>query len=246
MGQDLCYRHVVGLYLQKVISKYGGGQDKGLKPIGSEDRDSIILSETRAVMLKIYTFFLKINIIYKTGGYIYFETSHQPIQTVTSQPSQPSSDSLINAFNLSSLSSNLNTRISSSNALLRPLLSKFPIFQPSPSEPSHGMPVPTSSHLQGPNITDTGPNGLCLSFYYSIDGLSAHNLQIGIKDLETGMNRSIWKSNDEMEAAWVRGEVVYTYGSNHKVCRSKRIINTCISLTIFSLYLSFGESLIFS
>jgi hypothetical protein len=107
------------------------------------------------------------------------------------------------------------------------------------------MPVPTSSYLQGPNITDTGPNGLCLSFFYSIDGLSANNLQVQIKDLETGMNRSIWLSNDAMEGAWVKGEVVYTYGSNHKVCRSKIQINTCKSLTIFSLCLSFEESLIF-
>jgi hypothetical protein len=62
---------------------------------------------------------------------------------------------------------------------------------------------------------------LCLSFFYSIDGLSVNNLQVEVKDLETGMNRSIWQSNDDMAGAWVKGEAVYTYGSIHKVCRSK-------------------------
>ena len=144
------------------------------------------------------------------GGYIYFETSHQPIPTISSaQLNEPISGS--------NASTSLSTRLSSGNALLRPLLTKFPIFSPSSVEISNELPIPTSSFFQGPNISDTGPNGLCLSFFYSIDGLSADNLQIMLRDVETSSDRQIWQSSEGMEGAWVRGEVAYTYGSVHKV-----------------------------
>ena len=152
-------------------------------------------------------------IITSKGGYIYFETSHQPISTVSSSQT---SDSLSSQNS----STALNTRLSAGNALLRPLLSRFPIFNPGSSDSSTEIPVPTSAFFQGPNISDTGPNGLCLSFFYAIDGLSADNLQIHLRDVETGVDRSIWQSSEGMEGTWVRGEVAYTYGSVHKVSKS--------------------------
>ncbi len=147
------------------------------------------------------------------GGYIYFETSHQPIPSISSAQLTDS----LSSSNTSSSSTSLGTRLSGGNALLRPLLTKFPIFHPSSSESNNELPVPTSAFFQGPNISDTGPNGLCLSFFYAIDGLSADNLQIHLRDVETGSDRAIWQSSEGMEGTWVRGEVAYTYGSVHKV-----------------------------
>ncbi|CAG2108770.1 unnamed protein product [Medioppia subpectinata] len=145
-----------------------------------------------------------------SGGYIYFETSHQPI--ASAGPALLSDTP--NASNTSSFGS---SKFSSGNALLRPLLNKFPVFHPMSSEPNSELPVPNSANFQGPNISDTGPNGLCLSFFYAIDGLSADNLQIHLRDVETGSDRTIWQSSEGMEGTWVRGEVAYTYGSVHKI-----------------------------
>lgn len=155
------------------------------------------------------------NFLTKTlGGYAYFETSYTrppaSKEPLPKEKEKPTIDS-----NLTSLITGSQSQ--STNTLLRPLISKFPIFQPNEAKKLAEIPPPNSAFFFGPNITDSGPQGLCLSFFYYIDGLSSDRIRVHIRDIEAGTNRTIWESIDNIQRNWTKGEVVYTYGAAHKV-----------------------------
>lgn len=77
--------------------------------------------------------------------------------------------------------------------------------------------VPNTAHIFSPNISQTGPQGLCLNFYYNLDGLSADKLRILVRDMDSGMNQTIWQSSVESEGNWIRAAVAYTYETTHQV-----------------------------
>lgn len=77
--------------------------------------------------------------------------------------------------------------------------------------------VPDYGLFQSPNITDTGPQGLCLSFYYAIDGLSASGLDVILVDSKTDNNRTLISYNDFTDGEWRKSEIAYTFSGTHKV-----------------------------
>lgn len=77
--------------------------------------------------------------------------------------------------------------------------------------------IPNSAALLSPNISQTGPQGLCLNFFYNMDGLSAEKLRVLVKDIETNQNQTLWESASETEGRWVRAAVAYAYETTHQV-----------------------------
>ncbi|XP_076309730.1 MAM and LDL-receptor class A domain-containing protein 1-like isoform X2 [Tachypleus tridentatus] len=71
--------------------------------------------------------------------------------------------------------------------------------------------------LLSQNISQTDTNGYCISFFYAINGLSAHKLKVILMDGETSENRTLWESNDGLEGSWRKGEVAYTHENIHKI-----------------------------
>ncbi|KAK8757478.1 hypothetical protein V5799_004895 [Amblyomma americanum] len=67
------------------------------------------------------------------------------------------------------------------------------------------------------NITPTGPQGFCVSFFYALEGLSVDRLKVVIMDAETQENITVWESQDNYDGRWTKGEVAYTYGDVHQV-----------------------------
>lgn len=77
--------------------------------------------------------------------------------------------------------------------------------------------VPNTAHLISPNISVTGPKGICLNFYYNLDGLSADKLRILVKGSESESNQTLWESSSESEGKWIRASVAYAYETTHQV-----------------------------
>jgi hypothetical protein len=68
-----------------------------------------------------------------------------------------------------------------------------------------------------PNLTAPGPSGMCLSFHYAIQGLSAEELRIHVNDHKTGRSRQIWASSESAASNWTRGEVLYSVTNQHSL-----------------------------
>lgn len=68
-----------------------------------------------------------------------------------------------------------------------------------------------------PNLTSTGPSGMCLSFYYAIQGLSAEELRIHVNDQKTDKSRYIWSSSESAASNWTKGEVLYSSTNIHSI-----------------------------
>lgn len=150
-----------------------------------------------------------------SGGYAYFETSYQ-------MPSMPRTTIVPNKYASPSNNISFSGRLMSSsggsnNELLRPFISQLPLFQVT-RETTKEIPVPDDGVLQSPNITNTGPQGVCLSFFYSIDGLSTESLEVILQDAaRPKYNRTLIIFNDVTEAEWRRAEVAYAYSSTHRM-----------------------------
>ncbi|KAJ6225385.1 hypothetical protein RDWZM_003930 [Blomia tropicalis] len=152
-----------------------------------------------------------------SGGYAYFETSFQSNnQRFQNQPTTPVRSSSSTAANQSLIRTTSGHHQLSSNDILRPLISRFPIFQLT-KDNNKQITIPDYSLFQSPNITDTGSQGLCLGFYYSIDGLSADSLQVVLIDSKTGYNRTLSMYNDVTDGIWIKSEIAYTYAGLHRI-----------------------------
>lgn len=70
--------------------------------------------------------------------------------------------------------------------------------------------------LISPVYNHTGPSGLCLSFFYNIDGLSAKALRVLMRNSQN-TDIVLWESKDNTDGTWYMGEVAYSYGDKHRI-----------------------------
>lgn len=68
-----------------------------------------------------------------------------------------------------------------------------------------------------PNLTATGVAGMCLSFQYVINGLSADELRIHVKDQRNGKVRLIWSASESASSNWTKAEVLYSATNKHAI-----------------------------
>ncbi|XP_023218145.1 MAM and LDL-receptor class A domain-containing protein 1-like isoform X2 [Centruroides sculpturatus] len=131
----------------------------------------------------------------ENGGYVFFETSFEPPDTSQiSTGVRPGQDiSLTN------------------NRPYTPTINNNQVDMNSPDSPRE------SAILISRNISRTGPGGLCLSFFFRIEGLSADMLSILLRDMETNENSTLWESRDILREDWQKGEIAYTYGGLHLI-----------------------------
>lgn len=73
-----------------------------------------------------------------------------------------------------------------------------------------------SQLLSSPVYNHTGPTGLCLTFFYSISGLSAKSLRVLLRN-SLGKDSVLWESKDNNDGIWHLGEVAYSYGDKHRI-----------------------------
>lgn len=71
--------------------------------------------------------------------------------------------------------------------------------------------------FMSPNLTAPGPSGMCLSFQYLIQGLSAEELRIYVNDHKTERSRLVWASSESAASNWTRGEVLYSVTNMHSL-----------------------------
>lgn len=79
-----------------------------------------------------------------------------------------------------------------------------------------GLPLPGPSFIT-PNVNAPGPSGMCLSFQYAIQGLSAEELKINVVDQKTERLRQIWASSESAGSNWTKGEVLYSATNLHSL-----------------------------
>ncbi|XP_046406809.1 MAM and LDL-receptor class A domain-containing protein 1-like [Ischnura elegans] len=85
--------------------------------------------------------------------------------------------------------------------------------------PPDGRP---SAFIESPMLETTGPEGKCVSFSYSMDGLSAAGLRVLLHPVveEGGVemyDRVLWGTKDSTQGKWMEAEVLYTYNQAHQV-----------------------------
>ncbi|XP_028968615.1 MAM and LDL-receptor class A domain-containing protein 1 [Galendromus occidentalis] len=130
------------------------------------------------------------------GGYIYFETSREP-------PRQPP---ILLGGTTSTESNNIDVGSAGQGGNQHHVIS-YP-------EPANDF---ESAVLATRNISATGPQGFCISFFYAVEGLSVDRLRVVIMDVNTFENITVWESDDNFDGKWQKGEVAYTYGWPHQV-----------------------------
>lgn len=73
-----------------------------------------------------------------------------------------------------------------------------------------------SQLLSSPVYNHTGPMGLCLTFFYSIAGLSAKSLRVLLRN-SLDKDTVLWESKDNNDGIWHLGEVAYSYSDKHRI-----------------------------
>ncbi|KAF7496233.1 MAM and LDL-receptor class A domain-containing protein 1 [Sarcoptes scabiei] len=169
-----------------------------------------------------------------SGGYAYFETSYQQPQQSPFSSGRWSQDNgnlkqsngsgvyssghgIKNNRHPSPSYSSSSSSSSKSDEIIRPLITNFPLFQIDKEFSRNKIPVPDFSLFQSVNISDTGPQGLCMSFFYIIDGLSTDSLQVLLMDMKSNYNRTLIEFNDITDEQWKKSEILYTYADVHKI-----------------------------
>ena len=164
-----------------------------------------------------------------TGGYVYFETSYKAVNRVVSsaaleggggdlriQVMDDAGNLGINpGNNINNSSSSALTSSSSTTSIFKQGLSVSNLDDSLASL----LIVPNTGHIISTNISVTGPQGNCLTFFYNLDGLSAEKFRIMVKDLEADFNsnQTLWESSIESEGKWIRASVAYAYETTHQV-----------------------------
>jgi hypothetical protein len=171
-----------------------------------------------------------------TGGYVYFETSYKAVNRVVSSaalegggdlriqvmddlPSSLTSSNIgfhsANNINNSTSSALTSASSASSTSIFKSGLSVSNLDD----SLSSLLIVPNTAHIISTNISVTGPQGNCLTFFYNLDGLSAEKLRIMVKDLEADFNsnQTLWETSIESEGKWIRASVAYAYETTHQV-----------------------------
>lgn len=164
-----------------------------------------------------------------SGGYIFYETSN-PYVTSSNQSSSAQQD-ITFGQHMHDLGSNRNHETTPNDYTL--ITSNSPYSRSSShrnqqySDGSGFQHVSSARVAIGgnnigpafisPNLTSTGPSGMCLSFYYAIQGLSAEELRIHVSDQKTDKSRFIWSSSESAASNWTRGEVLYSSTNIHSI-----------------------------
>lgn len=160
------------------------------------------------------------------GGYVYFETSYKASNRVFSSAALESGSDLSPSIKVINDSNGSNNNYNypgygfTSSSSSPSLPTAASIYKQSLSISNLDEPVlvvPNIAHIYSPNISQTGPQGLCLNFYYNLDGLSADKLRIVVRDMESGLNQTLWQSSVESEGSWIRAAVAYAYETTHQV-----------------------------
>ncbi|RWS31471.1 MAM domain-containing glycosylphosphatidylinositol anchor protein 2-like protein [Leptotrombidium deliense] len=148
-----------------------------------------------------------------SGGYAYFETSYKAINRVFSSAAlesgynEPQRIAIIDNNN-----NKTDTKLSASGGQLS-LFKETLISRPDETRTV----IPNVAHLISPNITRGGPQGLCISFFYNIDGLSSDRLRILVRDIQSGENQTVWQSRMHSDGNWIKSEIAYSYNELHQV-----------------------------
>ncbi|XP_024085884.1 MAM and LDL-receptor class A domain-containing protein 1-like isoform X4 [Cimex lectularius] len=79
-----------------------------------------------------------------------------------------------------------------------------------------------NAYLESPVLGSTGAEGKCISFSFSIDGLSASGLRVVLQPVgkdgrPESFFRVLWGSKDPTNKMWMNAEVLYTYNKNHQI-----------------------------
>ncbi|KAK7085061.1 hypothetical protein SK128_019051 [Halocaridina rubra] len=69
------------------------------------------------------------------------------------------------------------------------------------------------SNIQNP----TGAAGKCLKFWYSVDGLSANELRVKVKGIDSEDMITIWETRDQTRGDWKEAQALYTFTDNHTI-----------------------------
>lgn len=178
------------------------------------------------------------------GGYVYFETSYKNINRVVSSAALesgiqsgdlriqivPPSDSSGRTADgdhkdNSSSSSGIGTS-GSSPSVYKSGLSVSTIDD----SLSNLLVTPNTAALLSTNISVTGSQGNCLTFYYNLDGLSAEKLRVLVKDLDADMtqNQTLWESTIESEGKWIKASVAYAYETTHQVSTFYNLVRSLL------------------
>lgn len=163
-----------------------------------------------------------INLSVLAGGYAYFETSYKATNRVFSSAALESGSGDLRIQVIDDLNgvpaSNYTSGISSASTVL-PANGVFKQgYSVSGLDDALVVSVvPNTAHLISPNISVTGPKGICLNFYYNLDGLSADKLRILVKGSESESNQTLWESSSESEGKWIKASVAYAYETTHQV-----------------------------
>ncbi|CAH1392773.1 unnamed protein product [Nezara viridula] len=79
-----------------------------------------------------------------------------------------------------------------------------------------------NAYMESPMLSSTGPEGKCIGFSFSLDGLSASGLRVVLQPVgkdgrPESFFRVLWGSKDPTNKIWVYSEVLYTYNRNHQI-----------------------------
>ncbi|KAI1289689.1 hypothetical protein HDE_08307 [Halotydeus destructor] len=161
----------------------------------------------------------------ENGGYVYFETSYKAVNRVYSSAALESASNY-ERFQVINETTNYN-HSQQPKLQSEPSKASFHPFKSSLSmanvELEPLLVIPNKAHLLSPNVSQTGPQGTCLNFYYNMDGLSAEKLRVLVKDMDSDINQTLWETGTETEGKWIRAAIVYAYETSHQVnCITRR------------------------
>lgn len=173
-----------------------------------------------------------------SGGYIFYETSNPYASFVSNQSYAPLSlGAAIHRHQAPSghneiLGANDYSTITATNLMKQstnhrnpqhhePISTNADIGQQSYQHIASGR-LSIGANLPGPtfispNLTAPGPSGMCLSFQYAIQGLSAEELRIYVLDHKTERPRQIWASSESAASNWTKAEVLYSVNNRHSL-----------------------------
>lgn len=140
-----------------------------------------------------------------------------------------------NNNNYGNIKNNNNNNNNSNNTSDIRINDKQSVFKQALLGLSHYNPIidiPETAHIISQNVTQTGPIGNCIGFFFNIDGLSAEKLRLLVRDTETLENQTLWESRAHTDGQWIKAEVAYTYESHHRVSNQLHFISS-LNITLF-------------
>jgi len=153
------------------------------------------------------------------GGYIYYETSSPFVapQTNTSSPSVPDHAGFVSAPYASTAHHHRPSTTYDQIVTSQRVSVSAPPSANAQQPLGNALPHFAGPSFMTPNLTAPGPNGMCLSFQYAIQGLSADELRIFLNDQKTGRVRTIWSASESAAGNWTKGEVLYSVTNQHSL-----------------------------